>query len=94
MTTEQAIQDVAMIARNWIDRVIELERDKARLQAEVTRLRELSDEMFATIVAALSLAPQDCGAYGVLDEAIKNLQPKVIRGAEVTSTLSARARAG
>lgn len=82
MTTEQAIQDVAMIARNGIDRVIELERDKARLQAEVTRLRELSDEMFATIVAALSLAPQDCGAYGVLDEAIKNLQPKVIRGAE------------
>lgn len=45
MTTEQTIQDVAMIARNGIDRVIELERDKARLQAEVTRLRELSDEM-------------------------------------------------
>ena len=44
MTTEQAIQDVAMIARNGIDRVIELERDKANLQAEVTRLRELSDE--------------------------------------------------
>ena len=39
MTTEQAIQDVAMIARNGIDRVIELERDKANLQAEVTRLR-------------------------------------------------------
>ena len=27
MTTEQAIQDVAMIARNGIDRVIELERE-------------------------------------------------------------------
>ena len=64
-------------------RVIALERDKANLQAEVSRLRELSDEMFATIVAALSLAPQDCGAYGVLDEAIKSLQPKVIRSAEV-----------
>ena len=73
MTTEQTIQDVAMIARNGIDRVIELERDKARLQAEVTRLRELSDEMFATIVAALSLAPQDCGAYGVLDEAVREM---------------------
>lgn len=57
MIPEQTIQDVAMIARNGIDRIIELERDKASLQAEVTRLRELSDEMFATIVAALSLAP-------------------------------------
>lgn len=83
-STKQAIQDVAMIARNGIDRVIELERDKASLQAEVTRLRELSDEMFATMVAALSLAPLGCGAYGVLDEAIKSLQPKVIRSAEVT----------
>jgi 5-formyltetrahydrofolate cyclo-ligase len=54
---------------------------KANLQAEVTRLRELSDEMFATMVAALSLTPQDCGAYGVLDDAIKNLQPKWIRSA-------------
>jgi len=60
MTTKQAIQDVAMIARNGIDRVIALERDKAILQAEVSRLRELSDEMFATMVAALSLAPQAC----------------------------------
>lgn len=84
MTTEQAIQDVAMIARNGIDRIIALERDKANLQAQVSRLQELSDEMFATIVAALSLAPQDCGAYGVLDDAIKSLQPKVIRSAEVT----------
>ena len=84
MTTEQAIQDVARIARNGIDRVIDLERDKASLQAEVSRLRELADEMFATIVAALSLAPQGCGAYGVLDEAIKSLQPKVIRSTEVT----------
>lgn len=81
MTTEQAIQDVAMIARNGIDRVIELERDIASLQAEVTRLQELSDEMFATMVAALSLTPQGCGAYGVLDDAIKNLQPKWIRSA-------------
>lgn len=84
MTTKQAIQDVAIIARNGIDRIIALERDKANLQAEVSRLREVSDEMFATIVAALSLAPQDSGAYGVLDEAIKGLQPKVIRSAEVT----------
>ena len=53
MTTKQAIQDVAMIARNGIDRVI-------------------------------AMAPQDSGAYGVLDEAIKGLQPKVIRSAEVT----------
>ena len=82
MISEQTIQDVAMIARHGIDRVIGLERDNAKLQAEVTRLRELSDEMSATMVAALSLAPRSCGAYGVLDEAIKSLQPKVIRGAE------------
>ncbi len=31
MTTEQAIQDVAMIARNGIDRIIALERDKATM---------------------------------------------------------------
>lgn len=31
MPTEQAIQDVAMIARNGIDRVIELERENNRL---------------------------------------------------------------
>lgn len=31
MTTEQALQDVAMIARNGIDRVIELERENKRL---------------------------------------------------------------
>ena len=31
MTTEQTIQDVAMIARNGIDRVIELERENKRL---------------------------------------------------------------
>lgn len=39
MNKEQAIQDVAMIARNGIDRVIELERDKASLQAENAELR-------------------------------------------------------
>lgn len=61
-----------------IDAVLD---DYAALQAEVERLRELSDEAFATIVAALSLAPQDCGAHGVLDDAIKNLQPKWIRSA-------------
>ena len=82
MTTEQTIQDVAMIARNGIDRVIELERDKARLQAEVTRLRELSDEMFSAMTAALLLAPHNSGAYSVLDDAIKRLQPKWIRPAE------------
>ena len=31
MPTEQSIQDVAMIARNGIDRVIELERENKRL---------------------------------------------------------------
>jgi hypothetical protein len=79
MPTEQAIQDVAMIARNGIDRVIGLERENASLQAEVKRLRELSDEMFCAMTAALLLAPRSSGAYGVLDEAIKSIQPRWIR---------------
>lgn len=103
MNKEQAIQDVAMIARNGIDRVIELERENKRLteclqkanaQAEyferewylrgdeIERLRELSDEMFSAMTAALMLAPHNCGAYSVLDDAIKGLQPKWIRPAE------------
>lgn len=99
-STEQTIQDVAMIVRNGIDRIIELERENKRLtealknantQAEhferewylrgdeIDRLRELSDEMFATMVAALSLMQKDSGAYGLLDDAINELQPKWVR---------------
>lgn len=78
MPTKQAIQDVAMIARNGIDRVIELERENASLQAEVGRLRELSDELFSAMTAALMLAPHSSGAYSVLDNAVKSLQPKWI----------------
>jgi hypothetical protein len=81
MPTEQAIQDVAMIARNGIDRVIELERENASLQAEVKRLSELSDEMFSAMIAALMLAPHSNGAYSVLDKAIKSVQPRWIRRA-------------
>ncbi len=81
--TEQTIQDVATIARNGIDRVIKLERENASLRAEVDRLHELSDEMFSAITAALLLAPHSSGAYGVLDEAIKSIQPKWIRRIEV-----------
>ena len=73
---------VAMIARNWIDRVIELERENASLQAEVGQLRELSDEMFSAMTAALLLAPHSSGAYSVLDDAVKSLQPKWIRRTE------------
>lgn len=103
MPTKQAIQDVAMIARNGIDRVIELERENKRLteallkansQAEhferewylrgdeIERLRELSDEMFSAMTAALLLAPHSSGAYSVLNDAVKNLQPKWIRRTE------------
>ena len=103
MTSEQAIQDVAMIARNGVDRIIELEREnkrlteallKAKTQAEhferkwylrgdeIEHLRELSDEMFSAMAAALLLAPHSSGAYSVLDEALKSLQPKWIRRTE------------
>ena len=68
-----------MIARNGIDRIIELERENASLQAEVERLRELSDEMFSAMTAALMLAPHSSGAYSILDEAIKSVQPGWIR---------------
>ena len=54
MISEQAINDVAMIARNGIDRIIELEsmvaaaRDHAAaLQSEVERLREALTALFA-----------------------------------------------
>ena len=82
MTTEQAIQDVAMIARNGIDRIIELESENANLRSEVGRLRELSDEMFSAMTAALLLATHSNGAYEVLDTVIKGLQPKWIRCAK------------
>jgi hypothetical protein len=82
VTSEQTIQDVAMIARNGIDRIIELERENASLQAEVGRLRELSDEMFSAMTAALLLAPHSSGAYSVLDDAVKSLQLKWIRRTE------------
>ena len=52
---------------------------------EIERLQEVSDEMFAAMTAALLLAPHSSGAYGVLNEAIKNIQPKWIRHGEVTS---------
>ena len=71
-----------MIARNGIDRVIELNRENANLRSEVGRLRELSNEMFSAMTTALLLAPHSSGAYVVLDAAIKSLQPKWIRSAE------------
>ena len=40
-------------------------------------------EMFAAMTAALLLTPHSSGAFGVLNEAIKNIQPKWIRNAEV-----------
>lgn len=104
MISKQAIQDVAMIARNGIDRVIELERENKRLteallkansQTEyferewylrgdaIERLRELSDEMFSSMTAALLLATHSSGAYGVLDDAIKIIQPQLVRRTEV-----------
>ena len=52
---------------------------------EIERLQEVSDEMFAAMTAALLLALHSSGAYGVLNEAIKNIQPKWIRHGEVTS---------
>lgn len=79
---EKQVGMVAMIARNGIDRVIELERENASLQAEVGQLRELSDEMFSAMTAALLLAPHSSGAYSVLDDAVKSLQPKWIRRTE------------
>jgi len=63
MPSEQAIQDVAMIARNGIDRIIELARENVSLQAEVSRLRSLSDERFSAMTAALLLAPHSSGSW-------------------------------
>lgn len=46
---------------------------------EIERLQALSDEMYATITAALMLAPHASGAYKLLDKAAKELQPRWIR---------------
>jgi hypothetical protein len=43
MTTEQTIQDVAMIARNGIDRIIELERENARLTECLQKANEQTE---------------------------------------------------
>lgn len=43
MTTEQTIQDVAMIARNGIDRVIELERENKRLAEALANANEQAE---------------------------------------------------
>lgn len=58
------------------------QRENASLQAEIGQLRELSDEMFSAMTAALLLAPHSSGAYSVLDDAVKSLQPKWIRHME------------
>lgn len=63
--SDQTIQDVALIARNGIDRIIELERENERLRA-------LCDDLFSDIVAASSLVPQDCGAYELLQKVIRH----------------------
>lgn len=39
-------------------------------------LQDVADEMFSAMIAALMLAPPSCGAYGVLDKAIKSIQPR------------------
>jgi hypothetical protein len=50
-----------------------------------THAHALSDEMFATLLAALSMTPQNCAAYKFLDEEIKRIQPKWIRRAPESS---------
>lgn len=78
----QAAKDVAMIARNGIDRVIELERKNTALAHEVDQLRGLADDLFATLTAALSLAPQQSDVYRLLDESVKKQQPRWLRQQE------------
>lgn len=89
-----------MIARNGINRIIDLERENTRLteslrransQAEhferewyllgdeIERLQAFSDQMYATMMAALMLSPHASGVYELLDEAVKRLQPRWIR---------------
>ncbi|MFP5483588.1 MAG: hypothetical protein ACLGGW_09975 [Gammaproteobacteria bacterium] len=46
---------------------------------EIERLQALSDEMFAAMTSALMLTPHSSGAYKLLDQAIKDIQPKWIR---------------
>lgn len=70
--SEQTIADVAMIARNGIDRINELERER-------NKLRDLCDNMFATLTAALLVAPHDSAVRAILESTVAELQPRWLR---------------
>ena len=38
---------------------------------EIERLRDLCDDLYSDLLAAGSLVPRDCGAYALIQEAIK-----------------------
>lgn len=70
--SDAAIEGVVTIARNGIARINELKR-------EVQHLRALSDDMFASLVAALSLAPHDSTVRSMLETEIDKLRPRWLR---------------
>lgn len=70
--SDAAIEGVVTIARNGIDRIRDLERDKKRLE-------QLTDDLFSTLLAALSVAEHGSTAYRMLDKAVAEFRPRWIR---------------
>jgi len=72
MTTEQAIQDVAMIARNGIDRVIELERQICSSTVPKNEREWWAHYEIKKLRAALEIA---CAALAECERAVEEGEP-------------------
>lgn len=71
--------DVALLCEMALDAAMELDRINQRHKTEISKLHELADEMFATLTAALFLAPHNSPVRAALDEAVENIRPKWLR---------------
>lgn len=80
MTSEQTIQDVAMIARNGIDRVIELERQLVTTRAVADDLAKLVSRLARALRKAAPNNDLPGVALDYLRRSGKNM--KVLRGTD------------
>lgn len=67
---KQARPHDELIAEILDSRRLKTEREHAAAR-EIERLRDLCDDLYSDLLAAGSLAPQDCGAYALIQETIK-----------------------
>lgn len=67
---KQARPHCELIAELLDSRRPKTEREHAAAR-EIERLRDLCDDLYSDLLAAGSLAPRGCGAYALIQEAIK-----------------------